>query len=313
VRSFLPGEVPSLLRRDPHQRGTTRVGFFLLAVVLTVAFSVDPAVALPPTSTPHLHLARIIRTTPFAKTTVSMRDGEGSAYVPRDRSLWLADDNGQAVYEVNAATGALKRVIGRSRFGSAMRHGGGPVAGPDRTRDLESVAYDRNHDALFVFSGSCCSPSVKPTVFRLKRNSRGKLSVESFQPLPSSANDTAAAWNVANGKLYVGYDTSLRTYHYGANTLGPVFGVPNVSGITGMSFTPNGADLFITTKAQKLRRVRWATKRLVPGWTFGLTRFGIRDGRAVELIGGRFYVLDGYDGRSEADPRKYAVYVFDVS
>ena len=314
MRSIRPGEVPSLLLRDPHQHGTTRVvGVFLLAVALTLAYSVDAAVALPPTSTPRLHLARIIRTTPFAKTNVSMHDGEGSAYVPRDRSLWLADDNGQAVYEVNAATGALKRVIGRSHLGSAMRHGGGPAAGSDRTRDLESVAYDRNHDALFVFSGSCCSPSVKPTVFRLKRNSRGKLSVESFQPLPSSANDTAAAWNVANGKLYVGYDTSLRTYHYGTNTLGPVFGVPNVSGITGMSFTPNGADLFITTKAQKLRRVRWATKRLVPGWTFGLTRFGIRDGRAVELIGGRFYVLDGYDGRSDADPRKYAVYVFDVS
>jgi hypothetical protein len=301
------------LRRDPHQNGTTRVGFFLLAVVLTVVYSVDLAVALPPTSTPHLHLARIFRTTPFAKTTVSMRDGEGSAYVPRDRSLWLADDNGRAVYEVNAATGALKRVIGRKRLGSAIRFGGGPAAGSDRTRDLESMAYDRTHDALFVFSGSCCSPSVKPTVFRLKRNTRGKLTVESFQPLPSSANDTAAAWNIANDKLYVGYDTSLRTYHYATNTLGPIFSVPNVSGITGMSFTPNGADLFLTTKAQKLRRVRWATKRLVPGWTFDLTRFGIRDGRAVELIGGRFYVLDGYDGRSDADPRKYAVYVFAVS
>ena len=301
------------MRRNPHQQGTTRVGFFLLAVVLTVAYSVDPAVALPPASTPQFHLARIIRTTPFAKTNVSMHDGEGSAYVPRDRSLLLADDNGQALYEVNAATGALKRVIGRSHLGSAMRHGGGPGAGSDRTRDLESVAYDRNHDALFVFSGSCCSPSVKPTVFRLKRNTRGKLSVASFQPLPSSASYTAAAWNAANGKLYVGYDASLRTYHYGTNTLGPVFGVPNVSGITGMSFTPNGADLFLTTKAQELRRVRWATKRLVPGWTFGLKRFGIRDGRAVELIGGRFYVLDGYDGRSDADPRKYAVYVFEVS
>lgn len=60
--SFRPGEVPSLLRRDPHQNGTTRVGF-LLAVLLTVAYSVEPAVALPPTSTPHLQLARIIRTT----------------------------------------------------------------------------------------------------------------------------------------------------------------------------------------------------------------------------------------------------------
>jgi hypothetical protein len=121
------------------------------------------------------------------------------------------------------------------------------------------------------------------------------------------------AWNAANGKLYVGYDTSLRSYHYATNTLGPIFSVPNVSGITGMGFTPNGADLFVTTDAEKLRRVRWATERLVPGWTFDPTRLGIRDGRVVELIGGRIYVLDGYDGRSDADPLKYAVYVFNVS
>jgi hypothetical protein len=304
--------VTSLLSRGSHRNSTTLVGFFLV-VVLTIAYSDHLAVALPPTSTPHLQLARIIRTTPFAKTTVSMNDGEGSAYVPRDRSLWLADDNGRAVYEVNPATGALKRVIRRSRFESAMRYGGGPVAGTYRTRDLESMAYDRDRDALFVFSGSCCSSSVKATVFRLKRNTQGKLSVESFQPLPSSANYTAAAWNAANGKIYVGHDTEVRTYRYATNTLGPIVNVPNLIGITGMGFTPNGADLFVTTRAETLRRVRWATKRLVSGWTFDLTPFGIRDGRAVELIGGRFYVLDGYDGRSDADPHKYAVYVFNVS
>ena len=276
--------MPSLLSR--RRDSTTLVGFFLVGL-LALAYS-DFAVALPRTSTPHLQLARTIRTTPFARTTVSMNDGEGSAYVPRDRSLWLADDNGRAVYEVIPATGALKRVIGRSRFESVMRFGGGPVAGTDRTLDLESMAYDRDHDALFVFSGSCCSSSVKPTVFRLKRNAKGKLSVESFQPLLSSANYTAAAWNARNGKLYVGYNASLRTYHYATNTLGPTFSVPNVSGITGMGFTPNGADLFVTTDAEKLRRVRWTTKRLVSGWTFDLTRFGIRDGRAVEVIGGRF-------------------------
>lgn len=282
-------------------------------MLLVSAGAGDRVVALAPTSTPDLQLARRIRTTPFVHTNVSMKDSEGSAYVPRDRSLWLADDNGRRIYEVNPVTGALKRSIGRSRFESARRFGGGSTAGTGRTLDMESIAYDRDHDALYVFSGSCCSSSVKPTVFRLKRNARGNLFVESFQPLPSSSNYTAAAWNAANGKIYVGHGPDLRTFNYVTDTVGPTFRVPNLIGITGMSFTPDGANLFVTTNTEKLRRVRWSTKRLVTGWTFDLTPFGIHDARAVEYLGGRFYVSDGDDTRPNADPRKYAVYVFDVN
>lgn len=275
--------------------------------------SSDLALALPATPTPELQLARRIRTTPFAHTKVSMRDSEGSAYVPRDRSLWLADDNGRRIYEVNPVTGALKRYIGRHRFEHARRFGGGATAGVARTLDMESMAYDRAHDALYVFSGSCCSSSVKPTVFRLKRNARGDLFVESFQPLPSSSNYTAAAWNAANGKIYVGHGRDLRTFNYVTRTAGPTFRVPNLTGITGMSFTVGGATLFVTTDAEKLQRVRWSTKMLVGRWTFDLTGFGIRDARAIEYVRGRFYVSDGNDRRSSTDPRKYAVYVFDVN
>ena len=280
----------------------------LLVVLLTIAGSHDLASA----SGARLQLARGIRTTPFVHSRVSMRDSEGSAYVPRDRSLWLADDNGRRIYEVNPVTGTLKRFIGRRHFENARRFGGGPAAGVSRTLDMESMAYDRAHDTLYVFSGSCCSSTVNPTVFRLKRNSRGKLYVESYQPLASSANYTAAAWNAANGKIYVGYGQDLRIYSYTTNTAGRAFRVPNLTGITGMSFSPNGADLFVTTFDEQLRRVRWSTKKLVSGWTFDLTRFGIHDARAVEYIGGRFYVSDGDDSRSDADPRKYMVYVFTV-
>jgi hypothetical protein len=286
----------------------------LLIVVLLVAASAgDRAVALPPTSTPHLQLTRRIRTRPFVHTNVWMKDSEGSAYVARDRSLWLADDNARRIYEVNPVTGALKRSIGRSRFEAARRFGGGSTAGASRTLDMESIAYDRDHDALYVFSGSCCSSSVKPTVFRLKRNARGNLFVESFQPLPGSSNFTAAAWNAANGTIYVGQGPDLRTFNYVTGRVGPTFRVPDLTGITGMSFTPNGADLFVTTNTERLRRVRWSSKRLVTGWTFDLTRFGIHDARAVEYFGGRFYVSDGDDARANADPNKYAVSVFDVS
>jgi uncharacterized protein YjiK len=285
----------------------------LLIVLLAIVGSHDLVLALPTSPNPQFQLARRIRTTPFARTDVSMQDSEGSAYVPRDRSLWLADDNGRRIYEVNPVTGALKRSIGRHRFENVRRFGGGPTAGAARTLDLESMAYDRAHDALYVFSGSCCSSSVQPTVFRLKRNARGKLFVESYQPLAGSANYTAAAWNAANGKIYVGHGHDLRTYSYTTNTAGQTFRVPNLTAITGMSFSPDGASLFVTTYHEQFRRVRWSTKKLVSGWTFDLTRFGINDARAVEYIGGRFYVSDGDDMRSDADPRKYMVYVFTVS
>jgi hypothetical protein len=194
----------------------------------------------------------------------------------------------------------------------ATRLGGGPRAGVDRTRDFESIAYDRAHDALYVFSSTCCGQSVLPAAFRLKRNAKGVFRVASYQPLPNTTKITAAGWNAANGKLYVGFGRDLRSYDYARNSFGGAFRVPNLTDITGIGFSPDGRVLWVTTGDEQLRRVRWATKRLVAGWTFGLKRFGIHDSRAVEVIAGRFYVSDGDDARSNADPLKYAVYVLSL-
>jgi hypothetical protein len=295
--------VPKLLTPRQPQKSRRPLGL-VLVVVLTCLASQDLAL-----SALRLQQTRAIRTTPFVNKNVSMRDNEGSAYVPRNKSLWLADDNGRAVYEVNHRTGALKRVIGRTQFEAARRAGGGPRAGVDRTRDFESVAYDRAHDALYVFSSNCCDPSVLPTAFRLKRNAKGVFQVASYRRLPRTLKVGAAAWNSANGKMFIGQGKNLRTYDYGKNKLGKIFRVPNLAGITGMGFSPDGRFLLVTTAGEQLRRVRWATKRLVAGWTFGLERFGIHDSRAVAAIRGRFYVSDGDDARSNADPLKYAVHV----
>jgi hypothetical protein len=276
----------------------------VLVLVLTTVAAQDLALAAA------LVPQRTIRTTPFRNKNVSMRDNEGSAYVPRDRSLWLADDNGRAVYEVNRATGGLKRVIGGNAFESARRLGGGARAGTNRTRDFESIAYNQDDGALYVFSGSCCGSSVLPTVFRLRRIN-GVFRVSSYQPLPRTVRFDAAAWNAATGWIYVGHGRDVRAYNYVKNTLGRTFRVPGLSGITGMGFSTNGADLFVTTSAEELHRVRWATKRLVAGWTFDLGTFGIHDGRAVEPIAGVLYVTDGDDMRSDA--LRYAVHVFSVT
>jgi outer membrane protein assembly factor BamB len=309
---LLEGGLPGMARRTKRSRGS-RVGHLLfVATVAALVGSATPAFAsLPDTSSPELRLARTIRTSPFAGSSISMKDAEGSAFVPSDNSLWLADDNGRAVFEINPITGTLKQKIDQAAFESAPKFGGGSSAGTNRVRDIESMAYDQANDTLYVFSGPCCSGSVLPTAFRLTRNA-GVFRVESYQPLGSGANYTAAGWNSADGKIYVGKGAALRTYAYATNTAGPIFKVPNLSGILGMAFSSDGADLFVTTSAEKLRRVNWASKTLVSGWTFDLIPFKVKDSRAVELINDQFYVVDGYDGRSSGDPLRHAVFVFDV-
>ena len=51
-----------------------------------------------------LELNRTIRTSPFTGTSVWMGDNEGSAFVPSDNSLWLADDNKNKIYAVDPTT-----------------------------------------------------------------------------------------------------------------------------------------------------------------------------------------------------------------
>jgi hypothetical protein len=153
-----------------------------------------------------------------------MKDNEGSAYVARDNSLWLADDDGRALREVDATTGALKRSIDKTALEKVAQHGVGTPAGAYRYRDLESLAYDEAHDILYAFSGSCCSDATQPTVFRLVR-SAGKLQLESFQPLPPGSDNTASAWNPGDQNIYVGHGKDIRSYAYTSNTFGgPVQG-----------------------------------------------------------------------------------------
>jgi PKD repeat protein len=287
-----------------------RAGVLLLTLAGLVASSDVPALAaLPVTSNPQLQLARTIRTTPFVGSAISMKDSEGSAYVASDNSLWLAGDNDRAIYEVNPADGTLKRKIDRVGFEAAtLPGGGGPEAGPNRSADFESMAYDGTY--LYVFSGVCCVSTVLPTVFRLARDGSGAFQVESYQPLVAGSDFTASAWNANESTLYVAKGRTFNGYNYVTNTLGPPVQVPNLIGILGIGFS--GPDLFAVTNAEVLVRVDWPTKSIMNGWTFDLTSSGVLDSRAVELIGDQFYVSDGYDARPAGDPLAHAVFVYDV-
>ena len=97
-----------------------RIVSFLAVIGGFLAGGAAPVNALPNTSSPTLSLARTIRTTPFTGTTLSVKDGEGSAFVPNDPghpniggtdSLWLIEDDGRAAWEVDPYTGILKSHI----------------------------------------------------------------------------------------------------------------------------------------------------------------------------------------------------------
>ena len=133
--------------------------------VTTLVTASSATAALP--SRPNLSVERTVRTNPFASSSTRASDVEGIAYVARDNSVWLADDDGDAIHELNASTGALKRTIGASTFDDVRRLNGTERATVARFGDIESLAYDTVNDRLYVFSGSCCtaaatSPSGRP-------------------------------------------------------------------------------------------------------------------------------------------------------
>ena len=285
----------------------------LTAVCAVVAMAAGglaaPAGALTSTTQPTLTLNRLVRTSPFAGSSTTVRDNEDLAYVPSDDSMWMADDNGDAVYEFSRTTGALKQKVAQSTFSSSRQLGGSAQATAARDEDLEAVAYDRNADILYAFSGSTSST---PTVYRFLRDSSHKFQIDSWQALPSEW--TGAGWRQADGKLYVADATAIRTYDYVSNSFGPSFSVSGLKTIYDVAFDPSTGDMLAVSKANKLFRVDMTTHAFTPGWAgLDLTKFGMLDTRGVEVVGEQVFVSDGYDYRSASDPMNHAVFVFDVA
>lgn len=299
--------------------GARRASMVLsLLVCFATASAVFPGQAVSATSaaSAELSVQRTIRTTPFVRSRISMHDNEGSAYVGKDRTLWLVDDNSQRIYVVKPRTGVLKRVIGPRILADVRRFHGTRKAGLARSRDLESVAYDAAQDRLYVFAGDDCKPNrdnckyrSRPTAFRFDRI-RGRLRPHSFQPL-AGGDPTAAAWNPADKQVYVATKRNVRPYFFARNSYGPGTQVEGLVDILGMDFNAAGTKLFVVHKDTLLSQVDWATKSLDDGWPRNLYRFGVRDARGVEQIRGKLFVSDGYDHRPLRSRLRYAVFVFE--
>ena len=223
--------------------------------------------------------------------------------------MWLASDNDNALFEVDRTTGALRRTITQAAFMNARRFGGGPRAGDARTQDFEALAYNARADVLYAFSGST---SATPTAFRLVRDGHDRLQVQSWQPLPSEWR--GAGWRAADGRTYVAAGSTIRSYDFTRNRFGPAFSIPGLGSIFGLDFDNVTGDLLAVNTAERLWRAGMGTRRLRPGWNgISLTGLGLRDTRAVEVIGRQVFVSDGDDSRDSSDPMNHAVFVIGVT
>lgn len=293
---------------------SSRQGANAPQLVLSFAAASD-AGGLPAPTTPGLALSRTFTAAPFSNTSILAHDLEGSAYVAGDDALWLSDDNYDRVYEVDATTSILRRSVPRSDFADALPVGGvGDPAGPSRTDDFESIAYDPTADVLYLFSGICCGTGpMNPTVYRLLRDADGHLQVESYQALPEGIDPTGAGWRLGVG-LFFTHGSGVASYDYATNIISAPTLVTGINGGTnGVTFTPDGKQMIVTTTTQRLQVVDVATWTVVPGFDFDLTPHGIVDARAVEVVDGQLLVSDGYDSRPPGDPLQYAVFVFDLA
>jgi hypothetical protein len=186
-------------------RVRTRLGAALATVALgasMVAVTGGPADALSNPVNPQLTFDRIISSHPFAGAPGNAIDVEGLGYVPADNSMWVADDNGDRVWEIDATFGTWKTTL----------RGGNPAANPanvdfttatnvstgqtcaqatdpnikdgpnptgnsidtgnysclSRTDDFESAVFDpgptaaAGDDVLYVTSGNCCNSGLPP-------------------------------------------------------------------------------------------------------------------------------------------------------
>ena len=280
-------------------------------VLVLVVMGTGTAQALIDTAQPQLSVNRLIRTSPFQGTSTTVRDNEGSAYVASDDAMWMASDNDDALFEIDRTTGALRRKLAQSSFVNASRFGVGGSAGQSRTEDLEAIAYDANADVLYAFSGST---GGIPTAFRLVRDGSHEFQVESWQPMPSEW--TGAGWRSADGLTYVANGSTIRTYDFATNTLGPSFSISGLSKIFGFDFDDATGDLVAVNGSERLYRASMTTRTLRPGWNgISLTGFGFLDTRAVEVIGEQLFVTDGADSsaRPTSDPMSHAIVVLDVT
>ncbi len=256
-------------------------------------------------------LKRIMPTKPFAGSATSLRDAEAMAYSRSGDRLWIADDDSDAVYEIEGSTGAYRYRIRASDVVSAAPDAGvcddgdgDPNTSCSYTDEFESLAYDHSGGSLYLISTvnapNRTPPVEKPAVFRFV-NQGGRFRLASWHELPAGFDYSAAV--VVNGRLYVAsgsiiaeYDFSNQRFAATRSDGSPVATLNLGVGIAGLAIEDN--SLWVLTKDLLLLEVRWASGEVIE--TRSLEGLGIARaaGLAVVDADDEILVVDGDDPNS---------------
>ncbi len=128
------------------KRVSTRLSSVAIATSVGLATLVSagtPAGALANPAIPGLSVSGLVSSHPWSGGS-NASDVEGLGYVPGDNSMWVADDNGDRIYEISSSSGSYKTKIEAVTFQAAPAVGSGAIpagtlSNPTRTDDLESI------------------------------------------------------------------------------------------------------------------------------------------------------------------------------
>jgi len=243
-------------------------------------------------------------------------DLEAFVYVGADSSFVITDDIKRQIYWLDLATETVTDIKHDSEFGAyAWENPGGfepintscsvdPVTGVlTGFCDPEAVAYDQRRDELYVFTGN--HPGDL-TGFQLSRSAPGgTFAITGWKRIVQAY--TAAIF--IDNQFYVAITDPVTnagkivSYDWGRDRVGStIFTIGDE--IEDLAYA-NGT-LWLLTAPDMLYRIRYSDMQILDA--YDMHSYDIKDPRGVEVVGGKLYIGDGYDFRT--DDLLHAIHIF---
>jgi len=244
-----------------------------------------------------------------------LRDAESLQFVPVNNSLWITDDDSHHVYEMDLTTHEIKTVfddvdLGTFTNGDIQDH----CANHLGACDIESVAYNKNSDTLYIFTGKAPGD---PVIFKLTRpDTNSTFALTAYNKLNGIEYP---ATTFINSDFIVASGKSLYTYNFDTNQRGSTALYTTPKGkIVGLAYDESSNTLWVTTSNFELIKVDWATKDTL--CVYNMRDNGVYDPRGIEVINNKLYILEGINNKAKADeatapighPLKNAIHIYQL-
>ncbi len=244
-----------------------------------------------------------------------LRDAESLQYVPVNNSLWITDDDSHHIYEMDLTTYQIKSLfddvdLGTFTNGDIQDHCENHLG----ACDIESVAYNKNSDILYISTGQAPGD---PVIFKLTReDTNSTFALSDYRKL--NGIEYPATIFIDNDFI-VATVNSLYTYNFDTNQTGsnPLYTTP-AGKIVGLAYDENSSTLWVTTSNFELLKVNWVTKETES--IYQMRDNGVYDPRGIEIINNQLYILEGINNKAKGDeaiapighPLKNAIHIYQL-